>query len=119
MEQNSVNDYRDIINYWYSQYDESELSVDYAKAHKRCWRCGEERSLEKCHIVPRALQGVDAPSNLVLLCKKCHLENPNVSDPEIMWDWLKAYSTTFYDTFWLNEGLKEYEFIYGFILLKV
>lgn len=30
-----------------------------------------------------------------------------------MWDWLRAYGTTFYDTFWVEQGMKEYEFIYG------
>lgn len=53
------------------------------------------------------------PSNLVLLCKKCHLENPNVSDPEIMWDWLKAYRTSLYNTFGIIQGFKEYKKIYG------
>ncbi|MCZ7695340.1 hypothetical protein [Mediterraneibacter gnavus] len=24
------------------------------------------------------------PSNHVLLCSRCHLDNPNVADPEIM-----------------------------------
>ncbi|MCZ0632436.1 hypothetical protein [Mediterraneibacter gnavus] len=24
------------------------------------------------------------PSNYVLLCSRCHLDNPNVADPEIM-----------------------------------
>lgn len=57
--------------------------------------------------------GEDNASNFVLLCRRCHLENPNIADKDIMWDWLRAYGTTFYDTFWLKQGLKEYEFIYG------
>lgn len=51
--------------------------------------------------------------NLVLLCKKCHLENPNVSDPEIMWDWLKAHRTSLYNTFGIIQGFEEYKKIYG------
>ncbi|MCY9578743.1 HNH endonuclease [Paenibacillus alvei] len=72
-----------------------------------------ENSLERCHIVPEALGGKDEASNLILLCHRCHLENPNIADKDIMWDWLRAYSTSFYDTFWLKQGMKEYEFIYG------
>ena len=43
-------------------------------------------------IVPDSLGGEDTPSNFVILCKRCHLDNPNVADPEVMWDWLRAYS---------------------------
>lgn len=102
----------EIVDYWFSRVDECGLSVDAAEAHERCWRCGCERTLDRCHIVPSSLGGCDDPSNLVLLCKRCHLENPNVTDPEIMWDWIRAYGTTFYDTFWTIQGIKEYEFIY-------
>lgn len=103
---------KEIVDYWFSKVDESGLSVDAAEAHERCWRCGCERSLERCHIIPASLGGEDKPSNLVLLCRRCHLENPNVLDPEIMWDWLRAYGTALYDTFWILQGAKEYEFIY-------
>ncbi|ENK0837713.1 HNH endonuclease [Clostridium botulinum] len=103
----------EIVNYWFSRVDECRLSVDASEAHERCWRCGCKKSLERCHIIPHSLGGEDKPSNLVLLCHRCHLENPNVTDPEIMWDWLSAYGTTFYDTFWAIQGIKEYEFIYN------
>lgn len=29
-----------------------------------------------------------------------------------MWDWIRAYGTPFYDTFWKIRAQKEYEFIY-------
>mgnify|MGYP000929354858 CR=1 FL=1 len=104
---------QEIIDYCFSRVDECSLSVDAAEAHERCWRCGCVAQLERCHIIPDSLGGEDAPSNLVLLCHRCHIENPNVTDPEIMWDWIRAYSTPLYDTFWLLQGLKEYETIYG------
>lgn len=104
----------DIVNYWFFEklIEESGLSVDAAEAHERCWRCGCEKNLERCHIVPASLGGKDEPSNLVLLCKRCHIDNPNITDPEIMWDWLRAYAVPLYDTFWDHLGRKEYEFIY-------
>ncbi|MEG6523623.1 HNH endonuclease [Desulfotomaculum sp. 1211_IL3151] len=92
----------EIVDYWFSIVDKCDLSVDAAEAYERCWRCGCEKSLERCHIIPEPLGGGDKPSNLVLLCHRCHLENPNVSDPEIMWDWLRADGTSFYDTFWTS-----------------
>lgn len=102
----------DIVAYWFSRVDECDLSVDAAEAHERCWRCGCERNLQRCHIVPDALDGKDEPANLVLLCKRCHAENPNTTDVEIMWDWIKAYKVPFYDTFWSIRGMQEYRFIY-------
>ena len=102
-----------IVDYWSKNEDECGLSVDFSEAHERCWRCGHKRKLERCHIVPASLGGADEPSNFVLLCKKCHEENPNVTDPQIMWDWLRAYAVPFYDTFWQEMGVAEYERIYG------
>lgn len=104
----------EIIDYWVRQgVDECDLSVDWAEADSHCWRCGCERNLERCHIVPDSLGGKDEPSNLVLLCKRCHADGPNVADPEIMWDWIKSYKVAFYDTFWSIQGAAEYFFIYG------
>lgn len=102
----------EIIAYWEKRVDECDLSVDWAEAESHCWRCGYERNLERCHIVPDSLGGKDEPSNLVLLCKRCHAEGPNVTDPEIMWDWIRAYGVPFYGTFWPIRGMKEYQFIY-------
>lgn len=105
----------EIVRYWFFEQlvDECGLSVDAAEAHERCWRCGCEYNLERCHIVPESLGGKDEPSNLVLLCHRCHLDNPNITDPEIMWDWIRAYGVPFYDTFWDLMGKKEYELIYN------
>lgn len=99
-------------NYWQQIVDECDLSVDWSEADTHCWRCGCKKDLERCHIIPDSLEGKDEPSNIVLLCKRCHADGPNVRDSEIMWDWIKAYRTPFYETFWSIQGMKEYEFIY-------
>ncbi len=104
---------KQIVDYWVRHVDESDLSVDFSEAEELCWRCGCKRNLERCHIIPDSLGGEDTPSNYVILCKRCHLDNPNVADPEIMWDWLKAYKASFYDTFWNIQGMQEYKRIYG------
>ena len=102
----------EIVKYWAAHVDESELSVDFSEAHERCWRCGYETKLEKCHIVPYSLGGQDTAENLILLCSMCHSEGPNIADPDFFWDWLKANKATFYNTYWINRGMREYEFIY-------
>ncbi len=70
------------------------------------------RGFTSCHIIPRSLGGEGKPSNFVILCKQCHEDSPDVADPEIIWDWIKAYHTSSYDTFWILQGVKEYSFIY-------
>lgn len=104
---------KEIVDYWDKHVYEGDLSIDFSEANERCWRCGCKRNLQRCHIIPHSLGGKDEPSNLVLLCKRCHLDNPNVADEEIMWDWLRAYAVTFYDTFWDLQGMQEYKKIYS------
>lgn len=103
---------QEAIDYWIEFVDECDLSVDWSEADTHCWRCGCEKHLQRCHIIPDSLEGEDCPENIVLLCERCHAEGPNVTDPEIMWDWIKAYKVPFYGTFWSIRGMKEYEFIY-------
>lgn len=92
------------VEYWSRRIDEDEISTDWREADTHCWRCGCQRNLERCHIVPHTLGGTDEPSNIVLLCKRCHREGPNVTDPEIMWDWIRAYRVPFLETFWIIRG---------------
>jgi len=103
---------KEAVGYWSRRIDECGLSVDWREADTHCWRCGCEKNLQRCHIIPHALGGRDEPANIVLLCSRCHAEGPNVSDPEIMWDWIRAYGVPCYETFWDIMGMKEYKFIY-------
>lgn len=103
---------KQIVDYWSSIEDECGLSVDWAEAEERCWRCGYKKKLQRCHIIPDSLGGKDEPSNLVLLCERCHIDAPNIESKTFMWDWIRANGTSFYDTFWQKRAEKEYEFIY-------
>lgn len=105
--------HRDVVDYWSAREDECGLGVDWADAEKRCWRCGYEGELELCHIVPDARGGTREPSNMVLLCNRCHREAPNVSDPRYMWMWLRATCVPFYDTFWLVRAAEQYVTLFG------
>lgn len=103
---------RQIVEYWSKKVSELDISVDWSEADKNCWRCGCSKNLQRAHIVPDSLGGLDAPENLILLCEKCHSEAPNVTDPEIMWDWLMAYNTGSLYPLGTLMALREYEFIY-------
>jgi hypothetical protein len=105
---------KDIVEYWSAAHQsECGLSVDWSEAETRCWRCADETALQRCHIVPDALQGEDHPSNLILLCLKCHREAPNVADPTFMWQWLRAHAVPYYGEFWMNRAIQEFELIFG------
>ncbi len=104
---------RDIVDYWAGVEDECGLAVDWAEAHKFCWRCGYKARLQKCHIVPKARGGALVAANLVLLCRRCHREAPNVADPRFMWIWLRATSVPFYETWIWSKALQEFEKMFG------
>lgn len=104
---------QEIIDYWEVRESECGLAVDWSEAHERCWRCGYERHLQKCHIIPDSLGGSNTPDNLVLLCVECHKENPNVHDKKFMWEWLRKEAQPYYDTYWHIRAAKEFEKIYG------
>ena len=38
----------------------------------RCQRCGRPEGLEAHHVIPRTAGGLDAPSNVRMLCRPCH-----------------------------------------------
>lgn len=101
-----------IVKYWEQHKSECGLSIDWAEAHERCWRCSYKSKLKRCHIVPDSLGGNADPSNLVLLCGRCHREAPNVADSRFMWAWLCAHAVPFYDTYWTIRGMMEFEHIF-------
>jgi ribosomal protein L37E len=105
--------HRDIVDYWEIREGDTGFGVDWAEAHEHCWRCGYKSQLERCHIVPDSLGGSNDPSNLVLLCRRCHREAPNVSDPRFMWIWIRATSVPMYATYWIIRGHFEFEQMFG------
>ena len=59
---------------------------------RRCFCCGSHRRLQKCHIVPRSLGGLDEPLNIIPLCGVCHDKQPDTADPEAVWQWIQDES---------------------------
>ena len=95
-----------IVDYWADNQSECGLSIDWAEAHKLCWRCAHKRQLQRCHIIPRSLGGPENPSNLVLLCAQCRSEAPNVDDSNFMWVWLRAMQSNSTEPIGMKEALK-------------
>ena len=90
---------QDIIEYWmdspnYANGDEVGMAIDQADLDEdggRCWRCGTTKNVQRCHIIPHSQGGGDEPSNLLLLCRDCHNDAPNVSNAtaEDFFNWMK------------------------------
>jgi hypothetical protein len=80
---------RDCIAHWSQTVFETDLGVDWSDAETRCWRCGTERSLQRCHIVAKQFSGSDDASNIVPLCCECHDEAPDVTDASEIWRWIR------------------------------
>ena len=103
----------DIVSYWSQHEDECCLGIDWSEAHERCWRCAYKTRLQRCHIIPASRGGSATADNLVLLCRRCHREAPNVPDPRFMWIWLRATHVPFYDTYWSLRGAQEFKAMFG------
>ena len=78
------------VQFWSETVQEFDIGVDWSDAETRCWRCGAERSLQKCHIVARQFGGGDSVDNIVPLCAECHDEAPDVTDAGEMWRWIRG-----------------------------
>lgn len=104
---------QEIADYWKDAIDTNQTNVTYKNATSHCWRCGVKKRLDRCHIRAFSLGGKDEPGNFILLCKHCHIDNPNVEDISIIWDWLHAYKFDDEKPYWYHQGVREYEYIYN------
>lgn len=101
-----------IVEYWAAREDESNLAVDWADAENCCWLCGREKNVQRCHIIPAARGGADEPSNLVLLCERCHKEAVNIIDSESMWLFIKEHHRGVATALFEKRIQAEYEILY-------
>lgn len=100
-----------VIEYWYKNIPDYSQYFDIGEPI--CWACGKPVSirfdnknpnateeecfkiwdkvghLQVCHIIPKALGGSDALSNLFLMCKECHELAPDTSYPDIFFKWVE------------------------------
>ena len=53
------------------------------------WDCQSVRSsLDKAHIIPKALGGELTPQNLFCLCHRCHRDSPDTRFPQEFFKWI-------------------------------
>lgn len=102
-----------IAEYWRNDARFQKLCIPIEDASGICWRCGSKRDLQRCHIIPDSLGGRDEEANYVILCSHCHAEGPNISDKEIMFDWVSSYRARYGEDYWPNVARAEYQRVYG------
>jgi len=91
--------FRKCVSYWAARICESDIGVDWSDAMDRCWRCGRQtKSLQRCHVVAKQFGGKLVPENVVLLCRDCHDEAPDVTDASEVWRWIKETRPSYYGT---------------------
>ena len=69
--------------------DKQCISDDEEVNLKQIWNSKETRAkLNRCHIIPGALNGEDAPHNLFLMCEECHVLSPDTKYPSAFFNWV-------------------------------
>jgi 5-methylcytosine-specific restriction endonuclease McrA len=109
----------DIVNYWIKwETDKKQIPPwgDWDWGEPACMACtrwlegwddpetirgkwNSTKGLERCHVIPRYLGGTDDVSNLVLMCPKCHQNQPDDLDPEITYMYMRERSSFSHITF--------------------
>ena len=75
--------------WWDTKYDIQKPNASYDDI-KELWN--KVTPLQRCHIIPRSLGGLDSTSNLFLMCHDCHDKAPDTTSREIFLIWVKAQS---------------------------
>ncbi len=68
---------------------------DIAEYESICWACEAElkhSKLYRAHIVSQKNGGDNQPNNFVLLCKRCHEEQPDAVSKETLISWIKNHT---------------------------
>jgi 5-methylcytosine-specific restriction endonuclease McrA len=86
----------ECVSYWSQRVYEGDIGVDWSDAHDRCWRCGAQRTLQRCHIIAKQFGGSLEPSNIIPLCAFCHDEMPDVTDRKEVWRWISETRPRFF-----------------------
>ena len=72
------------------------MSDNFRSIEPFCFACKDMKAhrskswghFDRAHIIPHMLGGSNNPSNFIILCHKCHLENPNTKYEDIYFTWL-------------------------------
>lgn len=120
----------EIFGYWKDRFSALGIFIDWGEPG--CWACGfhydakydikrsdapwetilkcwDNIPLQRCHIVPKSLDGKDTVDNLFLLCRECHDLAPNSIYPEIFLEWVKHQSWYKREEARINQAMESYD----------
>jgi 5-methylcytosine-specific restriction endonuclease McrA len=118
--------------HWKDRLVDMGIFIDWGEPS--CWTCGfhygskydikssdaswskilngwERIPLQRCHIVPRSLGGMDESSNLFLMCRECHDLQPNTALPEIFLEWACTQNWMRRETAKIEEALRSFAIV--------
>lgn len=87
---------------------------DFSYDDPSCFACGYSRKnwkrwngtrLQRAHIIAEYLGGAEEPSNIVLLCARCHRDAPMTNRRSVMMSWIR--NREFYSAWVIRELLRE------------
>ncbi len=113
----NINHYA-VVDYWASRSEQlhrASWSFEKLDIH-HCFACDfdhGERRPQRHHIIPYEFSQNDDPSNIHLLCERCHRDAPHTPNTDIYWtwfhskeDWFRAYAAAMTKAF-AKSGLTE------------
>lgn len=72
-----------------TEREDSMPEIPNSRDYAWLWSSKEVKSgLNRCHIVPHAMDGKDTPQNLFLMCGNCHIESPDTKNREGFFRWV-------------------------------
>lgn len=79
-----------ISAYWQPRIDDLGVFHDWQGElnHNECFACGDDRRVQRCHIVPAARGGSHDEWNLMLFCPNCHEESEHLPT-QTFWAWVR------------------------------
>lgn len=89
---------------WWGKYDKSVLK---GKSVSSGW---DKVPLQRCHIVPKSLGGVDTADNLFLMCKECHDLAPNTIYKDVFLKWVSNQCWSVRQMKEINQAFESYDF---------
>ena len=100
---------KQIVEHWIENFykHREKLPTSLCAGEPTCFACGEhwkgkfdsrrgyagwkDAPLERAHIIPRSLGGSnDDPNNFVMLCDRCHPQNPHTKSRAVFMKWLHS-----------------------------
>lgn len=134
-----ITDRFDVEVYDYKKHKSTGVMPVADWGEPECWACGKyikinnnndnlkktwndkkvASKLNRCHIIPKALGGLNSPENMFLMCEECHYLSPDTIYKKGFFIWVydrkKCFEKTIFGFNWLeiSNNINEYKKMLG------